>query len=220
MPLSPKSSQTLKQHRQETAQDHHHHHPDSESEESDDEPTPDSDTSSQHQLIPSPGQHSSLSRPRSRRLSDTSHNRPYARDSDGDDDEDVIELLPDRFDSQGRPLARPPINRMYSRQGDFVYRSPRGREGWNVKGRWGVAGTDDRQVERIVEKVTNVIEGRGSVLGLLGGILSGSLLESGGETEDEGRGGERRRRLRDREEEGYDYDDRGERRRRRRRGSE
>ncbi|KAB5525608.1 hypothetical protein GE09DRAFT_1151916, partial [Coniochaeta sp. 2T2.1] len=121
---------------------------------------------------------------------------------------------------------------MYSRQGDFVYRSPRGgrQEGWNVAGRWGVAGTDDRQVEKIVEKVTSVIEGRGSVLGLLGGILSGSLLESGGDTEreiDGEEGGMRRRRGRERrererllEEEEYDYDDRrGERRRRRRRGS-
>ncbi|KAB5554406.1 hypothetical protein GE09DRAFT_1120838, partial [Coniochaeta sp. 2T2.1] len=119
---------------------------------------------------------------------------------------------------------------MYSRQGDFVYRSPRGgREGGsNVAGRWGVAGTDDRPVEKIVERVTSVIEGRGSALGLLGGILSGSLLESGGgETETDGEeGGKRRRRegeRREREwlmEEGYDYDDRrGERRRRRRRGS-
>lgn len=182
-----------------------------------DHPAPDSDSTSQ--LIPS--------RHRSRRLSDPSHNRPYTPDN-SDSEGDVIELLPDRFDSQGRPLDRPPISsRMYSRQGDFVYRSPKPAEGgWNVAGRWGVAGTDDGQVERIVERVTSVIEGRGSVLGLLGGILSGSLLESGGgETtsgeEAEG-GGRRRRRVRDRgDEDGYDYDDRGERwRRRRRRGSE
>ena len=87
---------------------------------------------------------------------------------------------------------------MYSRHGDFVYRSPRAREGWNVAGQWGVAGTDDRQVEKIVQQVTSVIEGRGSVLGLLGGILSGKLLESAGETETEtdGEEVERRRRRR------------------------
>lgn len=201
IPLSPKSSQTLRQHHREIAQKDH-----------------DSDPETSSQLVPA---HSASSHRRSRRLSDSTHNRPYTPDSD---DEDVVELLPDRFDFQGRPLDRPPVSRTYSRQGDFVYRSPRPERGWNVKGRWAVAGTDERQVENIVHKVTDVIEGRGSMLGLLGGILSGSLLEGGGEAESGDERGERRtrRRVRDREEaDGDDYDDDGggERRRRRKRGS-
>lgn len=218
IPLSPKSSQTLRQHHREIAHKDH----DSDSDSSLDHPTPDSETWSQ--LVPTSAAASAPSRPRSRRLSDPSHNRPYTPDSDGD----VVELLPDRFDSQGRPLDRPPVSRTYSRQGDFVYRFPWPEPGWNVSGRWGVMGADDRQVEKIARKVTDAIEGRGSVLGLLGGILNGSLLEGEGEREsgDEGRERKSRRRLRDRERgereegEGYDYDDdRDERRRRRRMGS-
>jgi hypothetical protein len=236
IPLSPTSSRTLQKHHQKMAEKKTSDTDEDEEEDYFGRPTRDSDavSSSSQQLIPrSPGPHDP-SRPRSRRLSDPSHNRgrPYTPD---DSEEDVVELLPDRFDAQGTPLDRPPIPRMFSREGDFVYRSPpRGRgkgEGWNVAGKWGVAGTDDKQVNKIVRRVTEVVEGRGSVLGLLGGILSGSLLESGGETEDEGgkrrrardvEDGRSRRRLRDIEDPGDSEDEResgGSRRRRRRRGS-
>lgn len=194
IPLSPKSSQTLALHRQQAA-----HHSDSESDYLD-HPTPDSEEASR-ELVPSP---------RSRRISDPSSNRPYHPSSYPDsvsDSDGTVELLPDRFDSAGRPL-RPGMPRMHTRRGDFVYKSPR-PEGWNVAGQWGVAGTDDKAVERIVRKVTGVVEGRESVLGLLGGILSGRLLESsGGEESDAGRserevgGGRRRARIADGEDDG------------------
>jgi hypothetical protein len=144
-------------------------------------------------------------RRRTRRASDPSSNRPLIsrRHSDNDfsptssDEEDEVEYLPDRFDAQGRPIDRyglgPP--KIHSRRGEFVGK----RGGWDVAGRWQVAGTDDVAVEHIVKKVTDVVEGRGSILGLLGGIISGSLLE-GGEQDREGRledaKGRRRRRSR------------------------
>lgn len=184
------------------------------------------------QLVPSSGYY--LSHPRSRRLSDPSSDRrrrprrtarSYTPDSDEDEEEDVIEVLPDRFDAQGRPLdgrSRSVVpGRLHSRRGEFEYRPPRpGGGGLNVRGQWGVAGTDERQVERIVRKVTGVVEGRESVLGLLGGLLSGKLLEDDSGEESSGRTKGKRRR-REAIEDRYDYDDdRGERRRRRRRGSE
>ena len=103
-------------------------------------------------------------------------------------------MLPDRFDAQGRPLdgsgtgAAP---RLHSRRGDFEYRSPRGPGAFNMRGEWGVAGTDSEAVERIVRNVTGILEGRGSWLGLLGTILGGGLLEGGGAS-DETEGQERR----------------------------
>ncbi len=128
-------------------------------------------------------------------------------------------MLPDRFDAQGRPLDGPALSRSsaHRRGGEFEYRSPRGAEGTNVRGAWGVAGTDAEAVERIVRDVTGVLEGRGSWMGLIGGILSGSLLKgpAGGGDDGAGQGriadGEedRRRRRRD--------DDRDESRSRRRR---
>lgn len=130
---------------------------------------------------------------RTRRASDPSSNRPLIsrRHSDNDfsptssdDEEAEVEYLPDRFDAQGRPIDRyglgPP--RVHSRRGEFAGK----RGGWDVAGRWQVAGTDDVAVEKIVKKVTDVVEGRGSILGLLGGIISGSLLE-GGESDREDR---------------------------------
>jgi hypothetical protein len=201
IPLSPKSSRTLQLHHQEIEG-----HKDAESvSEYMDGPTPDEESS--NQLVPS---QRSL-HPRSRRLSDPSANRPvpqrhYSSKGSDSDEEDVIEVLPDRFDAQGRPVDRPVLPRLHSLRGDFVYRSPRA-DGWNVQGQWGVTGTDGEAVERIVQRVTSVVEGRGSLLGLLGGILSGSLLEPGSEhSGDESRRSSRRSRMRDRDwiEDGYD----------------
>lgn len=150
------------------------------------------------------------------------------------DEEEVIEMLPDRFDAQGRPLdGSLPISRRggsgpqwHSRRGDFEYRSPRGASGINMRGEWGVAGTDIEAVERIVQNVTGVLEGRGSWLGLVRGILSGSLLEGleGGRVEPRQRIADRdwdsdrsedecRRRRRKRDDDGFED-------RRRRRGDE
>ena len=117
-------------------------------------------------------------------------------------------MLPDRFDAQGRPLDGPASSRSSShrRGGEFEYRSPRGAEGTNVRGAWGVAGTDAETVERIVRDVTGVLEGRGSWMGLIGGILSGSLLKgpAGGSSSSggggDGGGGEGQGRIADRDE--------------------
>jgi hypothetical protein len=56
-----------------------------------------------------------------------------------------------------------------------------------MRGEWGVAGTDAETVERIVNQVTGVLEGRGSWMGLISGILSGSLLDPPAESSGQGR---------------------------------
>ena len=153
IPLSPKSSATLRRHREE--------HTKSDTE----DVAGDSDDGKNNNSKAAEPNHP----PRRRRASDT----------EDDEEEEVIEMLPDRFDAQGRPLDGPASSRSSShrRGGEFEYRSPRGAEGTNVRGAWGVAGTDAETVERIVRDVTGVLEGRGSWMGLIGGILSGSLLK-------------------------------------------
>lgn len=133
----------------------------------------------------------------------------------------MIEVLPDRFDSQGKPLdARGRrIPQWTSRQGDFEYRSPKGQQGWNARGQWAVAGTDGEAVEKIVEDLQGVLAGRrSSWLGLARDILGGGLLQQGGASEgNDGGGGEGRRRIeRDAYDDGEDDYDDGQRRRRRR----
>jgi hypothetical protein len=208
IPLSPKSSATLRRHHEEQATKSENEDAVSDSEDDprhrdrDGRRRRNSDPSSDRPLVPS------------------SHRR-RSRDKDSatddDDDEDVIEMLPDRFDAQGRPLDGTSApgsasRQMHSRRGEFAYRSPRGgADGFNMRGQWGVAGTDAAAVERIVQNVTGVLEGRGSLLGLIGGILSGSLLEPG-----EGREGvesEGQGRIADRERSREDDDDRRRRRR-------
>lgn len=216
IPLSPKSSRTLALHHQEVeahkvsdSDDEISHMP---SDDDLDPPPPSRD------LIPV----------RHRRLSDPSSNRPllsrrtsdnnFSPSSSDSQEEDAVEYLPDRFDEQGRSLDRrglgPP--RLHSRRGEFVGK----RAGWDVAGQWGVAGTDDVAVERIVEKVTQVVEGRGSLLGLLGGIISGSLLEPGMPTEERRLEDAPRRAGRHVDDDDYDGDYDGGRRRRKRRGSD
>ncbi|SPQ20898.1 52c4614b-276f-4d64-a7be-c08f166d872e [Thermothielavioides terrestris] len=215
IPLSPKSSATLRRHREEQA--------------TKSEAEADGSDSEDHRAGPDT--------PRRRRNSDPSSDRPLlstrrARDSapeTDDSEEDVIEMLPDRFDSHGRPLggsaaasSRGP--RLHSRRGDFEYRNPRGAGGLNMRGSWGVAGTDAEAVERIVQNVTGVLEGRGSWMGLLGGFLNGSLLQGadiGGGGEGLGRISDRDRpRGRERGDDSYDDDDYDDRKRRRRRMEE
>ncbi|KAK4140624.1 uncharacterized protein C8A04DRAFT_14797 [Dichotomopilus funicola] len=157
IPLSPKSSATLRRHHEEQT---------SKSETEDATSASESDYNRD---------------PRGKKRAAASH-----------DDEDTVEVLPDRFDSQGRPLdgsARSSsASGWHSRRGDFEYRSPRGPGGMNMRGEWGVAAPDAAAVERIVRDVTGVLEGRGSWIGLIGGILSGSLLQGG---EEGGHGSER-----------------------------
>jgi hypothetical protein len=178
------------------------------------------------QLIPQPQRHrdSDNNRPSDRSLVPKRH--PKDEESDSSTGEEVIEVLPDRFDSQGRPLSGAGTGstpRMHSRTGDFEYRSPRGPRGTQMRGEWAVAGTDPEAVERIVRNVTGVLEGRGSWLGLLGGILGGGLLQGAGPGKEETkvRNTRRRRRStgdhkrdRDRDDDDDDYFYGGERRRR------
>ncbi|KAL2178148.1 uncharacterized protein P884DRAFT_198993 [Thermothelomyces heterothallicus CBS 202.75] len=210
VPLSPKSSATLRRHHEEQG------------------------AKSDAVDISSESDDNRISSRRGRN-SDPSSGRPltpgrrvYGKGASSEpetDDEEAIEMLPDRFDAEGRPLdGSSPIrgrgSAWHSRRGDFEYRSPRGANGMSMRGEWGVAGTDAEAVERIVRNVTGVLEGRGSWLGLISGILSGSLLSGGDGT------GEERRRLSHRERErsrdrdrdrDRSRDDRDESRRRRRR---
>ncbi|KAK4121333.1 hypothetical protein N657DRAFT_682980 [Parathielavia appendiculata] len=207
IPLSPKSSATLRRH-------HEEHASKSETEDIPSESDDDGDEDRDKGLSADKEPGSTSSR-RRRRKSDPSSDRalapPVLRSRDNrdtassfseppeTDDEEVIEMLPDRFDAQGRPLddgSEPSSSYSsrgwHSRRGDFEYRSPRGstdKGGLNMRGEWGVAGTDAEVVERVVQRVTGVLEGRGSWWGLIGGILSGSLLHSGSATADEGGGG-------------------------------
>lgn len=188
--MSPQSSRTLRRHHEESAKT-------LPADEGDDDPKAgdvrDDLYNEDGQLVVyhSPCVDESPPRARRRRDTDPSSNRPVisrrsdaqrrAKAADGDsDEEDVIEYLPDRFDSQGRPLGGTrghSVPRMHSRRGEFEYHSPRGPNGLRMRGQWGVVGTDNEAVERIVKNVTGVLEGKQSWLGLVGGLLSGSLLK-------------------------------------------
>lgn len=248
IPLSPKSSATLRRHHEKQA---------TRSEDGDAASESDGNNRGRGKgLVDDDDDDDEPARPRRRRDSDPSSNRPLvsrrrprdaksATSDDDDDDEEVIEMLPDRFDAQGRPLdgsASTPLSsrggpQWHSRRGDFEYRSPRGASGTNMRGEWGIAGTDAEAVERIVKNVTGVLEGRGSWMGLISGILSGSLLQGGGGGGNDGEGQgritdrdrdrdrsrhdrdeDRRRRRRDDDDD--DDDDRGESGRRRRKDEE
>ncbi|KAK1770883.1 hypothetical protein QBC33DRAFT_597404 [Phialemonium atrogriseum] len=181
IPLSPQSSRTLRQHRLE--QEAH----ETDKSGGEEAPNPNNDPAYHHHR---------------RRLSDPSSNRPLltrrrphnssSPDSDPEE-EDVIEVLPDRFDSQGRPLGRHAWEARkgwHSRRGDFVYN--RGRDG-DVRGLWSVAGTDGEAVDRIVRDLVGAVGeeggGRGGWLGLVGGLLGAGrgLLEGRDGTAAKGR---------------------------------
>ncbi|KAH6840653.1 hypothetical protein B0I37DRAFT_220197 [Chaetomium sp. MPI-CAGE-AT-0009] len=179
IPLSPKSSATLRRHRESQAT----------KSETEDMASESNDNRNRGKR-PANGE---PDKTRRRRNSDTSSDRPppsshrsHDKDATSEtDDEDAIEMLPDRFDAQGRPLdgsgsSRGGGSNWHSRRGNFEYRSPRGANGTNMRGEWGVAGADPETVERLVRDVTGVLEGRGSWMGLIGGILSGSLLKGPG----------------------------------------
>jgi hypothetical protein len=92
--------------------------------------------------------------------------------------EEDIEELPDRFDSDGRPIDdRNPGDgpRWTSRSGEFQ-RRPRRPGDWDVRGAWHVGGTDDIQVDRLARSFTEALDGRRSWLGVIGEALGGSGL--------------------------------------------
>jgi hypothetical protein len=118
-------------------------------------------------------------------------------------------VLPDRFDSQGRPFSsrdrylehhgrRGLDQRIHARHGDFEYRPQRPGD-WALRGGWRVAGTDQELVERFSRRVTDVLDGRGGGwLGLLGDVVSGlrqAVSDEDSEVSDSRR--ERRRRRRE-----------------------
>ncbi|PSR98948.1 hypothetical protein BD289DRAFT_64493 [Coniella lustricola] len=131
-----------------------------------------------------------------RRNSDPSANRPLVsrhRDGPVESDrsssppEEEIEVLPDRFDTHGQPIdGSVPMGSSSSRhrgwtqrQGEFEYRSPR-PGGSQVRGSWGVAGSDPEHVERVMREVTGALSGDiprgvGGWLGLASKLLGGAM---------------------------------------------
>lgn len=91
-------------------------------------------------------------------------------------------MLPDRFDSQGRPLGANgrSVPRWTSRQGTFE-RRPHSAGGWRMQGNWGVAGTDDEEVERLAKDVRGALDG--GWVGVLGLVGKNLLAQRGGHTE-------------------------------------
>lgn len=97
-------------------------------------------------------------------------------------------MLPDRFDSRGKPLdTRPARDRWTTRKGVFE-RQPQHSGDWDVKGAWQVGGTDGEAMDRLMRSVTGALEGRRSWMGVLGDVLGEasllgpppSQIESGG----------------------------------------
>ncbi|KIH87965.1 hypothetical protein SPBR_04573 [Sporothrix brasiliensis 5110] len=114
-----------------------------------------------------------------------SHRRPA-------DDDDAVEELPDRFDSQGRLLGGHSVGNSSrfgpsSRHGDFEYRNPDGRpDGWHARGQWGIISNNhEGGVDTLADAVRGILDGIGAassgsgrsgqpgLLGLVGGVLEG-----------------------------------------------
>ncbi|EWG40878.1 hypothetical protein FVEG_03120 [Fusarium verticillioides 7600] len=180
-PLSPKSSMTMRRHREETAAKEEKERQEQEA----------------HDLLQGlvPTRPRSKSTPPAMEMDDYFGRRHRYRDDDSSSDESVEEL-PDRFDRQGRPLdGRSSRSRSWTRrQGDFQYK-PRHRDDWDIKGAWQVAGTDSQAVDQIVRGVTGALEGKSGWLGLIGNILGGLQEPEQREAIEDG-GHERRRRRR------------------------
>lgn len=186
-PLSPKSSMTMKRHRAEAKAKEEKERKEQE----------------EHDMLqglvpakPRPKPDAALS------LSDdesyfTRRRRHWDDDSSSDE---PVEVLPDRFDKDGRPLNERSTRKRgwTSRKGDFEYK-PKRRDDWDIKGAWQVAGTDGEAVDQIVRGVTGALEGKGGWLGILGNVLGGLQQLEPREAIDEGHHGERRRRRRHRD---------------------
>ncbi|KAF4978709.1 hypothetical protein FZEAL_4951 [Fusarium zealandicum] len=195
IPLSPKSSMTMKRHRADAAA-------------KEEKERRDQEALDMVQGLVHVNQHDRSHRPRS--LSSSSSSDDYRSDRrrrrrsrhDGSSLDDAVEVLPDRFDRHGKVLddSATGSRGLTSRRGDFKYQ-PKDRGDWDIKGAWQVAGTDGESVERIVRGVTDVLEGRGGWMGLLGNVLGGLQEPEKREMIDEGRHehrkGRRTRRHRD-----------------------
>lgn len=126
---------------------------------------------------------------RRRRSSDPSSDRPIVRHARGRDTDagDDVEDLPDRFDSQGRPLdgRSATHSRWTTRRGTFERPAQR-PGGWNVQGAWQVSGTEQEAVDRLVRNVTGALEGQRSWMSVIGDVIGGGLLPPPGAGHGEG----------------------------------
>lgn len=195
IPLSPKSSRTMERHRREQV----------EGSEGEDWDNRDPDSHPRDNRFDSNRRRSSDPTPhplvqRSRRSRD---------DSSGSDSDD-IEVLPDRFDSRGRPLHGRSASQdgWTTRRGTFR-REPQRPGGWDVSGAWQVSGTDGEAVDKLVRDFTGALDGHKGWMGVLGQVLGSGLLPgaAGPSNEEHGSGRQRHE---------HDVDDDDGRRRRRR----
>lgn len=142
-----------------------------------------------------------------RRSSDPSSDRPPLRSHDGGRDlavsnpQDDVEVLPDRFDAEGRPLDGRPATSdraggWTTRSGEFARRRQRPGD-WGVRGSWQVGGTDPEAVERMAQGMTSALESRGGLLRFIGDVFTGGAGrledERPGRSDDGDRGRHRRR---------------------------
>lgn len=119
---------------------------------------------------------------RRRSLDDVTGGLHHERSTPPYDFGDDVEYLPDRFDSQGRPLVSSPYGsrRWTERSGQFAKkpRDSRRARTWDVNGAWNVGGTDPEVVERMAKQVRDVVDGRMGWLGLISGVVE-NLVDDG-----------------------------------------
>lgn len=129
-----------------------------------------------------------------RRSSDPTANRPVIPRRSIAQEED-IEDLPDRFDSQGRPLDGhgPSSSRSHYRSGSFEVRPQRPGD-WDVRGSWAMAGNDDEAVQKLMGDVQGIITGQKRWTDLLQDVLGAA--SAGRQIEDADEEAEQRRRRR------------------------
>lgn len=140
----------------------------------------------EHGLVPVPRQLRSSSSSSS--SSDDSVGGRRRRVRGRSSSEDTIEILPDRFDRNGRRIdgESPTIGGWTSRSGSFV-RQPQHRGDWNIRGAWHVASTDGEMVERLVRDMTGALEGRKSWMSVLGTVIGGIMAPERGAIKDRDR---------------------------------
>ncbi|KAI0845962.1 hypothetical protein F5Y00DRAFT_272334 [Daldinia vernicosa] len=154
VPLSPKSSRTLRRHRRRMGER--------------------SEEEIEEELA-------LLQRPRNLRRrsgSDVSSNRPRVqrRRVRGDEspvsDDSEIEYLPDRFDPSGQPLetTNTAVDR-FPRQGSFEY-LPRNDDDWHIRGAWRSLGDPDPAlVSDIAQTLGGLLRPGGSLMNMFGNAL-------------------------------------------------
>ncbi|KAF6801185.1 hypothetical protein CMUS01_15482 [Colletotrichum musicola] len=158
IPLSPQSSQTLRRHHLE--QEEHA------TEEAEKEKEPPSLSEEQlATLRPVLNRRRSYSDPSSSRSLGARRNRGGESPLNSDSE---VENLPDRFDSQGRPLGS--TGAMRWRQGMFEYQ-PRSGNGWHSSGAWAVGGTHGDAVQRIASDIEGIVTGQTSWKSLLKDVV-------------------------------------------------